>query len=99
MRPYFKLLLFLISFSISSCTTIITNVSNTSNVNEVEIKKINSYKKGETCALLILSLGPFGNSSVIETAIQANIDKIVFVDTKTINYFVYRKNCLVVYGI
>ncbi|GBF48710.1 hypothetical protein LPTSP4_02100 [Leptospira ryugenii] len=90
------LLLFLLC---SACTTVVTNVNNTTNLSEFNVKQLSNYKVGETCAISVLSVGPFGNSSIIETAKTADIGKIIFVDTKTINNFVYKKHCLVVYGI
>jgi len=81
-----------------SCTTIITNVTNVVDLNEVDLKKIDSYKRGETCTQTFFNVGPFGNSSILETAQKADIGKIHFVDTKVIKYLFYSNHCLVVYG-
>ncbi len=89
---------FLILLLLSSCTTVITNVTNSNNLSELNVKQIGSYKRGETCTFSVLSIGPFGNSSIIETAEKGGINKIIFVDTVIKNRILYKNICLVVYG-
>jgi|JI8StandDraft_1071087.scaffolds.fasta_scaffold115784_2 hypothetical protein len=97
-RMISKFVIFLSLIGLVSCTTIITNVTNVVDLEEVDLKKIDTYKRGETCTRTYLNIGPFGNSSILETAQKADISKILFVDTKVIKYLLYSNHCLVVYG-
>jgi hypothetical protein len=82
-----------------SCTSYITNFNNVVDLEDVDLKKIESYKKGETCRYSYLGLGPFGSASILETAKKGDIGKVVFIDTKSTWYPGYIVTCLVVYGL
>jgi len=100
MRRIVTIVLILIAFFISGCSTAITPVMNIAEITEVDLQKV--PKRGEDCMTFylpfILSIGPFGSASVIKAANKAGISKVKLVDHEYHYNFFTLRSCVVVYG-
>ncbi|GEM_PF-3245415 len=100
MKRLVTIIFMIFAFMVSACSTAITPVMNVAEISEVDLQKVS--KKGEDCATFylpfILTIGPFGSTSVMKAARKAGISKVKLVDHEYhYNFFTFR-SCVVVYG-
>ena len=80
---------------ISGCT------SHSPSLNTVDVtnKDLTHLKSGKACGTYILGLiGPFGQESIVDAAIDGNVTKIKALDKNTDNFLIFSRNCITVHG-
>jgi hypothetical protein len=82
---------------LTGCMNItMTPAVNNTDLATVDFKK--NYKKGEACAVTILTAGPFGDASVMKAAKNGDIRNVNYVDHKAWQIILIGQRCTIVYG-
>jgi len=85
----------LLAFMIG-CSTTAPNYVNSAPLSEVDFSK--HMEKGTSCETIFLIFGPFGKSSVVDAAKNAEISKVELVEYEQKNMLLIRQNCITAYG-
>lgn len=85
---------------LSACTAVLTPAATTYPVTEqVDFSKLGGMKRGESCARTILwAFGPSGRASVAAAAQAGGLTRVVYVDNRYDNKFLWQNYCVIAYG-
>ena len=98
MRRILMVALLIVSFSLSGCISAFTPITNTADLQKVDLSS--NFKEGKSCAWFFLFnlFGPFGDMSVMKAAKESGIKKAEVVDYQIENYLLAARMCAMVYG-
>ncbi len=85
-------------FFVAGCSLAVTPVSNTVDLSQVDFTNAASFKESKACASYLFGFKLEGNPSVMEAVKSGGIKKVKSVDYQVMDFVVFRKACVVVYG-
>ena len=86
--------------ALSACSAVLTPAATNYPVTEqVDFTKLGGMKHGEACARTILGIfGPNGHASVAAAAQAGGLTRVVYVDNRYDNKFLWQNFCVIAYG-
>jgi hypothetical protein len=82
----------------AGCVVRTQTSSNVVNISETDFGKINSFKKGTACLNNVLGFINWGDYLVTSAVAAGKLRRVRFVESEFRSYFVFTKNCTIVYG-